>query len=272
MCTTFIAKLVLGLVNTAVFLVGLAMFIIGLLIHTQPEFSKDSLKSLLGQLESSADKAGVSLDTSDFSVAEVAYSFTIALIVVGLFLAGISILGIIAVKYSLKPLLIVYFLITLVLFLAQLTLVLIAAIDRGVFDDAVKPRLKTTIENYYEGFESKDPTSQIWNGIMIQLQCCGVDSSKDFDKASKWSKMVKGQPVEIPLACCKTVSSNYSCAQTPTDTTTSNKDTGCYIKMWDYLLSNSGIVISIATIVLFAQLVILLLTCIVMNSIGKVGV
>lgn len=270
MCTTFIAKLVLGIINLVVFLVGLVMFIIGLLIHTEPSFSKEALSDLLDQLESSASKAGVTLDTSDFSVADIAYSFTIALMVVGLFLAGISLLGIIAVKYALKPLLIVYFLITLVLFLAQLILVLIAAIDREVFDDSVKPRLKTTIEDHFVGFESNDATSQTWSGIMIKLQCCGVDNSEDFVKATKWKRTVKNQPVVTPLACCKTISTNYMCAQTPT-AATSNKDIGCYTKMWDYLLSNSGIVIGIATIVLMAQIIILLLICIIMNSMGKVS-
>lgn len=84
------------------------MFIIGLLIHTQPSFSQKALSSLLDKLESTASQAGVTgLDTSQFSVADIAYSFTIAIIAIGLFLAAISVLGLIGVKYSLKPILIV---------------------------------------------------------------------------------------------------------------------------------------------------------------------
>ncbi|XP_076460834.1 tetraspanin-1-like isoform X2 [Babylonia areolata] len=259
MCTTFIAKLVLGIINTLVFLVGLVMFIIGLLIHTQPEFSQKALSSLLEKLESTADKAGVDLDTSDFSVADVAYSFTIAIIVIGVFLAAVSLLGIIGVKYSLKPVLIVYFIITLVLFLVQVTVVLIAVIDREVFDDTVKPHLKTTIKDYYAGIAGKDATSQIWNGIMIQLECCGVDNYKDFKDASEWPTTLtinaNTYNIETPVACCKDVTEDYSCAVDGTATDLNNNmSTGCYTKIWDYLLTNSGIVIGIATGVLLSQL------------------
>ena len=83
------------------------MFAVGLLIHTQPSFSQTALSSLLAKLESTASQAGVTLDTSQFSVADVAYSFTIAIIAFGFFLAAISVLGLIGVKYGLKPVLIV---------------------------------------------------------------------------------------------------------------------------------------------------------------------
>eukprot|EP00745_Piridium_sociabile_P031179 TRINITY_DN51690_c1_g1_i1.p1 TRINITY_DN51690_c1_g1~~TRINITY_DN51690_c1_g1_i1.p1 ORF type:complete len:274 (-),score=63.65 TRINITY_DN51690_c1_g1_i1:193-1014(-) len=270
MCTTFVAKLVLGIVNTLVFLVGLAMFVLGLLIHTQPSFSQKALSSLLDKLKSTAGQAGVTLDTSEFSVAEVAYSFTIAIIVIGLFLAAIAVLGLIGTKYSLKPVLIVYFFITLVLFLAQVVLVLVAVIDRDVFDDVVKPRLKQTIEEFYAGIKGDDATSQIWNGIMSQMECCGVDSYKDFANAGKWTKTLDGYTLTTPVACCKTVSEDYTCAQSPTDDI-NNWNTGCYKEIWNYLISNSGIVVGIATGVLLSQLLILLMTCIIMNSMGKVS-
>lgn len=273
MCTSFVAKLMLSLVNTLVLLVGLAMFIIGILIHTQPALSRDVLSALLKQLESTAASTGVTIDTSKFSVADVAYSFTTALIAIGLFLSVVSMLGLIGVKYSLKPVLMVYFAITLILFLAQLAVVLIAAIDRSVFDDAVKPRLKTTITEYFAGLDGNDPTSQIWNGVMIYEQCCGVDSYEDFTGAKKWDKELNGDgPLVTPVACCKTIpsSSPYTCARVPDDTN-NNWKTGCYKKIWDFLLTHSGIVIGVAAGVLCAQLILLILTCILSNNMSKVG-
>lgn len=273
MCTTFVAKVILSIVNTLVLLVGLAMFVVGVLIHTEPSLSKDALSSVLKKLENSASTAGVTLDTSEFSAAEVAYSFTIAIICIGLFLAAISVLGLIGVKYSLKPVLVVYFLVTLILFLAQVTLLLIAAIDRSVFDDAIKPRLRTTIKDNFAGLDGEDATSQIWNGIMIYKQCCGVDDYLDFSDAKKWDKELNGQtPFIAPIACCKETPSSppYTCALSPSDAN-SNWKTGCYTKIWDYLLTNSGIVIGVAVVVLGLQLIILILTCLVMNSMGKIN-
>lgn len=83
------------------------MFIVGVLIHTRPELSQDALEGVLDELKANAEKAGVELNTDKFSVADIAYSFTIALICFGLFLCAISVLGLIGVKYSLKPILIV---------------------------------------------------------------------------------------------------------------------------------------------------------------------
>nr|KAG5700676.1 hypothetical protein BaRGS_015506 [Batillaria attramentaria] len=213
-------------------LVGLAMFVIGILIHTQPEFSQETLSKLLQQLEQTANSTGVSIDTSAFSVTDVAYSFTIALICFGLFLAAVSVLGLVGVKYSLKPILI-------------------------VFDSTVKPHLKDTITDNYSGLDGSDAATQIWNGIMIELKCCGVDSYEDFQEADNWDKELHGYgPFAAPVACCKETPTgptyDFSCAMAPTDAT-SNWKTGCYGKIWDYLISNSGIVIGIAAVVLCLQ-------------------
>ncbi|KAK7488283.1 hypothetical protein BaRGS_00020442, partial [Batillaria attramentaria] len=233
------------------------MFVIGILIHTQPEFSQETLSKLLQQLEQTANSTGVSIDTSAFSVTDVAYSFTIALICFGLFLAAVSVLGLVGVKYSLKPILIVYFVVTLLLFLIQLTIVLIVYIDRDVFDSTVKPHLKDTITDNYSGLDGSDAATQIWNGIMIELKCCGVDSYEDFQEADNWDKELHGYgPFAAPVACCKETPTgptyDFSCAMAPTDAT-SNWKTGCYGKIWDYLISNSGIVIGIAAVVLCLQ-------------------
>ena len=88
-------------------LAGLTLFIIGVLIHTVPAFSKETISGVLSTLESTATSAGVTLDTSTFSVADIAYSFTIAIICLGILLAGIAVLGNIGLKYGIKIILIV---------------------------------------------------------------------------------------------------------------------------------------------------------------------
>lgn len=272
MCTTFVAKLVLGIVNTLIFLVGLAMFIIGLLIQTQPSLSKQALSLMLDKLKEVTAQAGVTIDTSSFSVADVAYSFNIALIIVGIFLASVSVLGLIGIKCDVKVLLVAYFVITLLLFLAQITVVLIAVINRNTFDDMIKPQLRDSITQKFEGIEGKHPVSVIWNGLMVYMHCCGVDSYDDFTGAKKWTKTINNQqyPLITPVACCKTIQSPFTCAITPTDSI-SYWNTGCYSKVWDFIISNSGIVIGIAIGVLLAQLVLLILTYVVVRNQGKVG-
>ncbi|XP_076439565.1 uncharacterized protein LOC143279409 [Babylonia areolata] len=268
-----VAKVIMGIINTLIFLVGLAMFIIGVLIQTQPSLSKDALSGLLSNLEDTASSAGVTLDTSNFSAADLAYSFTIALIVSGLLLAAISLLGLIGTKYSLKPVLIVYFIIVLVLFLAQVIVVLIIVIDRSALDDAIKPRLKDTITDDFTGLEGTDATTLMWNGVMMKLECCGVDGYTDFTAASAWTKTINSVTYALvtPVACCKSVSTSYTCAETPS-TSNNYLDTGCYDEMWDFVLKDSGIVPALAAVLLAFQLAVLILTIIILKSMSIVGV
>lgn len=40
----------------------------------------------------------------------------------------------------------------------------------------------------------------MWNHLMSQMQCCGVDGYKDFDESDKW---VSGRNrTVVPSACC----------------------------------------------------------------------
>lgn len=268
-----VAKIIMGIINTLIFLVGLAMFTVGLLIYTQPSVSQEALSGLLKNLETSAASAGVTLDTSDFSAADLAFSFVIALIVMGVILGGISLLGLIGTKYSLKPVLIVYFIIVLVLFLAQVIVVLIIIIDKNVFDDAVKPRLKDTITDDFTGLEGTDAPTLMWNGVMFKLECCGVDDYNDFTAATAWNKTINGVTYSLvtPVACCQTASTSYTCAISPTDAVSYWK-TGCYDKLWDFVLKDSGIVPAIAAVLLAFQLAVLILTVIILKSMSIVGV
>ena len=88
-------------------LVGLTLFIIGVLIHTVPAFSKEIFSGVLSTLELLYAKYGLTLDSSTFTVADIAYGFTIAIICLGILLAGIAVLGNIGLKYGIKIIVIV---------------------------------------------------------------------------------------------------------------------------------------------------------------------
>ncbi|PVD31127.1 hypothetical protein C0Q70_10405 [Pomacea canaliculata] len=198
----------------------------------------DSIASVKSGLEEAAKRAGITLVTSSFSVASIAFCFSVALIIFGIFLAVVSVLGFIGVSCGFKSALV-------------------------VFDDAVKPHLKQTITENYSGMNSSDSTTQIWNGVMIKddsemlshdvvvAECCGVDNYNDFYSSSKWPrKLGNTSNFTTPLACCKTINTDYTCAVTPTPAT-SNYLTGCYSKFWDFI--QSGIAIGIVVGILAFQ-------------------
>ncbi|KAK7109618.1 hypothetical protein V1264_013630 [Littorina saxatilis] len=245
------------------------MFAVGLTVHLNAEFSQKAFSSLVDKLNEAAKEAGKSVDTSDFNIAEVVGSITIVLIVLGLVIAIVAFLGITGATCCVKHVLIVYLVITLVLFLAQLIMLLIFVIDRSVYDDAVKPALKDTIQEEFTGFEGNDAPSLIWNALMIELECCGVDNYLDFKGAKKW----KGDPTnggsyQTPRACCKDISNDDSCATLATDTN-NNKNTGCYEKLYDYVVSDA-VVIGAAAGVLGFQLLLLILTIVILKTAAAV--
>lgn len=86
---------------------GMTMFVIGLVILTEPTFSQTALQSVKSGLEEAAKRAGITLVTSSFSVASIAFCFSVALIIFGIFLAVVSVLGFIGVSCGFKSALVV---------------------------------------------------------------------------------------------------------------------------------------------------------------------
>ncbi|KAL8575122.1 hypothetical protein ACOMHN_055115 [Nucella lapillus] len=247
------------------------MLVMGILIRFMPSLSQDALSGMLKKLVDSASSAGVTLDTSNFGMASILDILTLALIVLGILLWSVALLGLIGTECSLKPVLIAYFIIVEVMFLAQLIVVLIIIINRDAFDGAIKPRLKDVIEKDFTGLAGTDAETLMWNGVMVQLKCCGVDNYNDFATATNWNKTINSVNYSLvtPIACCKTMSNSYTCAISPTDAI-SNWKTGCYHKLWDFVLKDSCIVPAIAAGLLVFQLVMLILTVIVYNSMSNV--
>ncbi|KAK7109614.1 hypothetical protein V1264_013626 [Littorina saxatilis] len=245
------------------------MFAVGLTVHLNAEFSQKAFSSFVDKLDEAAKEAGKSVDTSDFNIAEVVGSITIVLIVLGLVIAIVAFLGITGATCCVKHVLIVYLVITLVLFLAQLIMLLIFVIDRSVYDDAVKPALKDTIQEEFTGFEGNDAPSLIWNALMIELKCCGVDSYSDFTGAKKWTD---GTKYITPRACCKKVdtATGDACATfAGASDINNNWKTGCYEKLYDYVVSDA-VVIGAAAGVLGFQLLLLILTIVILKTAAAV--
>lgn len=60
--------------------------------------------------------------------------------------------------------------------------------------------LQSTISRYYASTESTDAVSLMWNHLMGELRCCGVENYKDFDLSEKWR--VRSNDRVVPEACC----------------------------------------------------------------------
>lgn len=95
-----------------------------------------------------------------------------------------------------------------------------------------KQFLQSTITTYYSTDEHRDVVTLMWNNVMVQMSCCGVNDFKDFETSSNWLNG-KGNGT-IPEACCILLNSTIfkpkdpSCSQYPNDSNSFYKNVNIY--------------------------------------------
>jgi len=87
--------------------------------------------------------------------------------------------------------------------------------------DETESFLKTTIKEYKSSGKEKDGTSLMWNQLMAQFKCCGVNSFTDFETSPFWLSN-RGSRM-VPEACCQLADktlitpSDLNCPYSPSD-------------------------------------------------------
>lgn len=114
---------------------------------------------------------------------------------------------------------------------------------RGTLHMRAKSALQTTIARNYTGnsilaadISSAGLITNLWDSVMVSMQCCGVDSFRDFAHSEQW---LRNGNSTIPLACCalKDISDpragfrTKTCPAFPTYED-SHKERGCFKYIW----------------------------------------
>lgn len=65
--------------------------------------------------------------------------------------------------------------------------------------------LRSTIVRYYNDADAGQPdaVNLVWNQLMTEMQCCGVNDYHDFAAADKWIATKGGSDIVLPKECCK---------------------------------------------------------------------
>jgi len=251
---SIVGKIVLVVVNILILILSLALLVCGIIVVAGKDIYNSLLDTVEEQLQSALSSAGVTVDTSNLTFSDLMLPLAYAIIALGVVMGALSLLGCIGGCYTIKIVLIVYAIVTIALFLVQLIIVILVYADKSAFDSTVKSAIKDTLKDY-QGIEGTDATSLSWNALMNYENCCGVDSYTDFQGLANWPPATVGGTavsLQTPIMCCKTVSSNYACAETGTATTSNNwLDTGCYDKLFDLIVNNAFVITSIAVMLAF---------------------
>lgn len=238
------SKTLLVIINGIFMVLGLGVLALGIYLKVDPSYSAFS-KVLTETPNAFAQKNNANLLNLEAA--------SIAIIVIGAVVAGISIIGILGACFELKALIIIYGVVITLLLLALLAIGVAALVFkfalRKNFEDEVKSTLKDQLFNEYEGeVQMKSAFTIAVDVFQIYFKCCGVYNYTDFTGAKKWNSTIASGSLKAPISCCKYTDeqrdavlkglvpklTDYSCAQNPSSSN-SNFETGCLSEMNIYL-------------------------------------
>ncbi|NXF92418.1 TSN1 protein, partial [Eubucco bourcierii] len=173
-CFTFI-KVMMILFNLAIFLGGGTLLGVGIWVTTD----KDSFLDVFGVLSSTV-----------MQVVNVGYF----LIVIGAILLVIGFLGCYGAQKESKCLLMMFFSVVLIIFIAEVAAAVVALVYTGLAETLLSAVLTPVLKEKY-GVDI--PFTEIWNVTMDKIHCCGLNNYTDFNNGI-WHS----QTGAYPDPCC----------------------------------------------------------------------
>uniref|UniRef100_A0A182WML0 Tetraspanin n=1 Tax=Anopheles minimus TaxID=112268 RepID=A0A182WML0_9DIPT len=258
-CETCISKTLLMFFNFIFAILGMIVLAIGVWLV----IDKASLVALL-----KVENDQIEHFTQPAVIEHLGYLLIVITSVV-LFLSFLGYCG--AIRES-QCLLTTYGLFVLVILVAEVTAFGLAVAYKDRARTETKNYLQTTISYYYTGNDRNqtDAVTLMWNYMMSELHCCGVDDYRDFALSEKWNESKRDKI--IPTACCVQTAlyepQDKNCPFSPTESNSYFKK-GCYNAITDWIMHNQEVVIIVAIGVGVTQLLGIILALCVCKSIEK---
>ncbi|XP_037953236.1 tetraspanin-18 isoform X2 [Teleopsis dalmanni] len=259
-CGTWISKYMLCLFNFIFFVLGTIMLGVGIWLC----IDKASLIVLLKLVEGK--------HINDFTQPQVIEQMAYVLIAIGGIMFVLSFLGYCGAIRESRCFLMTYGVLLIMLLVAEIVAGGLAAFYKETARNETKNFLETTITNYYKSSDNPDAVTHMWNQMMSNFACCGVNDYRDFEKSQSW--MERRGNHTIPEACCilKDVS-NYiprddDCVTNPNENNSFYKN-GCYDVMVDWIISHREIIIGVLAVVAIIHIIGIILALSLYKSFSK---
>jgi len=283
-CGATCAKYLLCLFNFVFFVVGSAVLCVGIWLAVDK-------KSFINLAKFSTLNEGVQQPNflQELTEPTVIEQLAYILIAAGAFIFIISFLGYCGAIKESRVLLTAYGLFIIIIILLQAALIVLAAIYKAKAETHSKKFLQHTITEHYTHKSRRNAVTLLWDFVMKDLECCGVEGSSDFSevKAIEFHKYAKiysdetgDSKPKIPEACCilksrnKTtkeeglfVPNDINCITAPT-TTNSNMKKGCYERVRNWITGNVNLVIGIAAAVIGLQILFIIFSFCLCKAVG----
>jgi len=210
-CFRSFAKIVLIIVNIIFLLAGLLMLAFGISLVVAPE---KVIKFILS--------SGVDFDsfqnTSDGFFQEIIRACGIFMIILGSVVALIACFGFFGACCNSKFLLVTYAVILIIILLAEVALIIFAAVFPREFQNIAEKALKESLQDFRSDVKvDKNGTidksgvttdGAIWISFQTEFECCGATNFTDY-QSFDWKRTSCSTPDVcndqglVPLSCCK---------------------------------------------------------------------
>uniref|UniRef100_A0A8C4V8E5 Tetraspanin n=1 Tax=Falco tinnunculus TaxID=100819 RepID=A0A8C4V8E5_FALTI len=211
-CFTFI-KVMMILFNLAIFLGGGTLLGVGVWVTVDGQ----SFLNIFGTLSSSV-----------LQVVNVSYF----LIVIGAILMVIGFLGCCGAQKESKCLLMMFFSVVLIIFIAEIAAAVVALVYTGLAETLLTAVVTPLLKEKYGVDKS---LTHIWNVTMTEVHCCGLNNYTDFDD-SYWYKTWG----TYPEPCCKDLQPCNSTLAAHSEVP------GCFDQILEEIKTNAGVVGGVA--------------------------
>ena len=221
------------------------------------------------------------------------------LIAAGAFIFIISFLGYCGAIKESRVLLTAYGLFIIIIAVLQIAAIVLATFYIPQAEEKTKDFFQHTIRKYYTTKNRRDAVTLSWDFMQAELECCGVESYEDFEKATEFVKYNReeGKGQIIPESCCILddsdrakelfIAKDKNCLTTPTIQNSYMSTVnipfllknnfvksltffqGCYEKVKNKLISNLTIVIGVACGVLALQILGIIFAFCLCKAIGN---
>ncbi|OCT82698.1 tetraspanin 1 S homeolog isoform X1 [Xenopus laevis] len=158
------------------------------------------------------------------------------LIAIGALLVLLGFLGCCGAQKESKCLLLTFFTIILIIFIAEVAGAVVALVYSSLAESILGPLLKPVLQNDY-GSSSKPDVTKIWNATMENLHCCGFNGYTDFTNSTYYSNYH-----HYPSYCCNSTS-NAVCTEL---SAMGAKISGCFDQLLYLIRKNAAIVGGVA--------------------------
>jgi tetraspanin-18 len=277
-CCKDLAVILLVIVNFVFAAAGLLMLAFGIAAAAKP----DSILQIFSYAPEITQRAA----TAGFDLESTLQESAVFLIVLGAVVAVMGLFGCIGACCKVKWMLGVYVTVLIIILLAEIALIIFAAVFPDQLESKVRPAMLKSLSQYKSDGKANltvgsytlpgDEIDLAWASLQFEVGCCGTNGYLDYYNAS-FQRTEFNQGAVVPVSCCKQLNGPRHIATMKTDFVDLYKclqgdvqyinDQDCYTAVELLIKQYTRISIGIAAAIIGIEIILIILSMWICRSI-----